>query len=131
MRLYDADDGTVELDGHDVEELSLASLRQQLGYVSQEPFLFGGTVRENVSYGVTDATDEDITTALKHAGAWEFVADLEDGLETVVGERGVKLSGDESRRQRNRTGRPTERDRNRRRPDHLRDCASVVDRPQR
>ena len=98
MRLYDAGEGTVRLDGHDVEDISLASLRQQLGYVSQEPFLFGGTVRENVAYGVSDATDEEIVTALEQAGAWEFVSDLEDGLETVVGERGVKLSGGQRQR---------------------------------
>jgi ATP-binding cassette subfamily B protein len=98
MRLYDADDGTIQLDGYDVEDISLASLRQQLGYVSQEPFLFGGTVRENVSYGAIDASEEEIRTALEHAGAWEFVTDLEDGLETVVGERGVKLSGGQRQR---------------------------------
>jgi ATP-binding cassette subfamily B protein len=98
MRLYDADEGTVRLDGHDVEGLSLASLRQQLGYVSQEPFLFGGTVRENVAYGVSDATEEETVTALKQAGAWEFVSELDDGLDTVVGERGVKLSGGQRQR---------------------------------
>jgi ATP-binding cassette subfamily B protein len=108
MRLYDADEGTIQLDGHDVEDLSLASLRRQLGYVSQEPFLFGGTVRENVSYGVTDATEEEIVAALKHAGAWEFVAELEEELETVVGERGVKLSG--GQRQRLAIGRAILRD---------------------
>ena len=98
MRLYDADEGTVRLDGYDVQELSLRSLRRHLGYVSQEPFLFGGTIRENVSYGVVETTDEEMEAALKRAGAWEFVSDFDDGLETVVGERGVKLSGGQRQR---------------------------------
>ena len=98
MRLYDADTGTVQIDGHDVQEVDVRSLRDHLGYVSQEPFLFGGTVRENVAYGVADATDDEIITALDRAGAWEFVAELEDTLETVVGERGVKLSGGQRQR---------------------------------
>ena len=98
MRLYDADEGTVRIDGHDVQEIDVRSLRQHLGYVSQEPFLFGGTVRENVSYGVPDAQDPAIITALEHAGAWEFVNELEEGLDTVVGERGVKLSGGQRQR---------------------------------
>ena len=98
MRLYDADEGTVSLDGHDVRDIDVRSLRDHLGYVSQEPFLFGGTVRQNVSYGVSDVTDEAIWRALDRAGAQEFVDDLEDGLETVVGERGVKLSGGQRQR---------------------------------
>ncbi len=98
MRLYDADEGTVRLDGHDVRDIDVRSLRDHLGYVSQEPFLFGGSIRDNVSYGVTEATDPEIKTALDRAGAWEFVTDLEDGLDTVVGERGVKLSGGQRQR---------------------------------
>lgn len=98
MRLYDADEGTVRVDGHDIQDIDVRTLRDQLGYVSQEPFLFGGSIRENVSYGVTDTTDREIRTALDQAGAWEFVTDLEDGLETVVGERGVKLSGGQRQR---------------------------------
>ncbi len=98
MRLYDADEGTVSLDGHDVQNLDVRSLRDHLGYVSQEPFLFGGTVRQNVSYGVSDVDDEAIRRALDRAGALEFVDDLDDGLETVVGERGVKLSGGQRQR---------------------------------
>ena len=98
MRLYDADTGTVRLDGHDVQDVSVRSLRSHLGYVSQEPFLFGGTIRENVSYGVTETTEPAIEAALERAGAWEFVSELENGLETVVGERGVKLSGGQRQR---------------------------------
>lgn len=98
MRLYDADSGTVRLDGHDVQDIDVRSLREHLGYVSQEPFLFGGTVRENVAYGVNDTTEAAVTEALDRAGALAFVTDLEDGLETVVGERGVKLSGGQRQR---------------------------------
>ena len=98
MRLYDADEGVVRLDGHDVQDLDVRTLRRHLGYVSQEPFLFGGTVAENVSYGVAEASEAELVTALEQAGAWEFVADLENGLDTVVGERGVKLSGGQRQR---------------------------------
>lgn len=98
MRLYDTDEGTVRLDGHDIQDITVQSLRRHLGYVSQEPFLFGGTIRENVSYGVSETSDEAIITALKQAGAWEFVETLDDQLDTVVGERGVKLSGGQRQR---------------------------------
>ena len=98
MRLYDTDAGTVRLDGHDIQDITIQSLRRHLGYVSQEPFLFGGTIRENVSYGVSETTDEAIATALRQAGAWEFVEPLDDQLDTVVGERGVKLSGGQRQR---------------------------------
>ncbi len=98
MRLYDPDEGSVSLDGHDVRDLELRSLRQHLGYVSQEPFLFGGTVRENVAYGQEDVAEEDLRDALQKAGAWAFVRDFQDGLDTVVGERGVKLSGGQRQR---------------------------------
>jgi ATP-binding cassette subfamily B protein len=98
MRLYDPQEGSVQLDGTDVRDLRLRHLRSQLGYVSQEPFLFGGTVRENVAYGAEDVSDADLRRALERAGAWEFVRDLDDGVETVVGERGVKLSGGQRQR---------------------------------
>jgi ATP-binding cassette subfamily B protein len=98
MRLYDPDEGSVRLDGHDVRELDLRSLRSHLGYVSQEPFLFGGTVRENVAYGQRDVDEADLESALGKAGALEFVQELSDGLDTVVGERGVKLSGGQRQR---------------------------------
>ncbi len=98
MRLYDADEGTVRLDGHDVRDVDLRSLRSHLGYVSQEPFLFGGTVRENVAYGQHEIDKADLEDALRKAGAWEFVQELKNGLDTVVGERGVKLSGGQRQR---------------------------------
>jgi len=98
MRLYDPDEGAVRLDGYDVRDLDLRSLRSHLGLVSQEPFLFGGTVRENVAYGQADVADAALEDALRQAGAWGFVQDLEDGLDTLVGERGVKLSGGQRQR---------------------------------
>ncbi|MDG5777715.1 ABC transporter ATP-binding protein [Haloarculaceae archaeon H-GB1-1] len=98
VRLYDADSGTVSVDGHDVRDLSLEALRRAVGYVSQEPFLFDGTVRENVAYGTFDASDDEIETAVRRAAADEFVRNLPDGYDTEVGERGVRLSGGQRQR---------------------------------
>ncbi|MCU4743942.1 ABC transporter ATP-binding protein [Natronoglomus mannanivorans] len=98
MRLYDADDGEIRVDGTDITDVTLSSLRDSIGYVSQEPFLFQGTVRENVAYGRPEVADEDVLEAIKRAGAWEFVEKLPDGIETTVGERGVKLSGGQRQR---------------------------------
>jgi len=97
LRLYDPHEGTIRLDGHDVQDVSLSSLRDHIGYVSQEPYLFHGSVAENVAYGL-EADDEDIIDALSMAGAMEFVADLPEGIHTTVGERGVKLSGGQRQR---------------------------------
>ncbi|MCU4974444.1 ABC transporter ATP-binding protein/permease [Halobacteria archaeon AArc-m2/3/4] len=98
MRLYDADDGEIRVDGTDITDVTLSSLRDSIGYVSQEPFLFQGTIRENVAYGRPEVADEDVLEAIKRAGAWEFVEKLPDGIETTVGERGVKLSGGQRQR---------------------------------
>ncbi|MFB6194580.1 MAG: ABC transporter ATP-binding protein, partial [Haloplanus sp.] len=98
LRMYDVDDGAVQIDGHDVRDVTLQSLRESVGYVSQEPYLFYGTVKENVSYGRQDASDADIEAAARVAGAHEFVTDLEEGYDTMVGERGVKLSGGQRQR---------------------------------
>jgi ATP-binding cassette subfamily B protein len=97
-RLYDADEGSVSIDGQDVRDVTLSSLRRSIGYVSQEPFLFFGTVRENIRYGSFDASDADIERAARRAQAHEFVENLPDGYDTVVGERGVKLSGGQRQR---------------------------------
>ncbi|QLG29483.1 ABC transporter ATP-binding protein [Halorarum halophilum] len=98
VRLYDAGEGTVRVDGHDVRDLSLESLRRAVGYVSQEPFLFYGTIRENIAYGTFDATDAAVEAAARRAAAHEFVENLPDGYDTVVGERGVRLSGGQRQR---------------------------------
>jgi len=93
-----ADRGTISVDGTDVRDVTVESLRGAIGYVSQDPFLFYGTVRENVAYARPEADDEAVVEAAKLAGAHEFVADLPDGYDTTVGERGVKLSGGQRQR---------------------------------
>ena len=98
LRMYDVDDGAVRVDGTDVREVTLASLRSAIGYVSQETFLFYGTVRENITYGTFDASDEEVRAAAAAAEAHEFVTNLPDGYDTMVGERGVKLSGGQRQR---------------------------------
>ena len=98
LRLYDVDSGVVRVDSHDVRDVTLRSLRQRISYVSQEPYLFYGTVRENIAYGVSDVSDEAVREAATVAGAHEFIADLKDGYDTMVGERGVKLSGGQRQR---------------------------------
>jgi ATP-binding cassette subfamily B protein len=95
--LYEPREGTIRLDGHDVEDVSLSSLRDHIGYVSQEPYLFHGTVAENVAYGL-EADEEEVVEALSMVDAMEFVADLPEGIHTTVGERGVKLSGGQRQR---------------------------------
>ena len=97
-RFYDVDAGTVELDGHDVRDLTLRSLRAAVGIVSQDTFLFSTTVAENIAYGVADATPEQIVQAARQAQAHEFICDLPDGYETRVGERGLSLSGGQRQR---------------------------------
>ncbi|SFR69879.1 ABC transporter ATP-binding protein [Halogeometricum limi] len=98
LRLYEPTSGTVRLDGHDVEDLTLSSLRDAVGYVSQDTHLFDGTIAENVRYGRFDASDEAVRRAAKAAEAHAFITDLPNGYETRVGERGVKLSGGQRQR---------------------------------
>ncbi|WP_372480138.1 ABC transporter ATP-binding protein [Halomicrobium sp. HM KBTZ05] len=98
MRMYDVDDGAVRIDGQDVRDVTIPSLRDAIGYVSQETFLFHGTVRDNIAYGSFDATDEEIREAAKAAEAHGYIQNLPDGYETMVGERGVKLSGGQRQR---------------------------------
>ncbi|MFP4591103.1 MAG: ABC transporter ATP-binding protein [Halobacteriales archaeon] len=98
LRLYDVDDGAVRVDGHDVRDVTLASLRGAIGYVGQENFLFDGTVRQNIKYGSFDADDNAVVDAARRAEAHEFIEQLTDGYETDIGERGVKLSGGQRQR---------------------------------
>ena len=98
VRLYDPEAGTVSIDGHDVRDVSIESLRRAVGYVAQEPFLFYGTVRENIAYGTFDASDEAVEAAARRAAAHEFIQNLSDGYDTLVGERGVRLSGGQRQR---------------------------------
>jgi ABC-type multidrug transport system fused ATPase/permease subunit len=97
-RFYDVDAGRVTVDATDVRAVTLASLRRQIGIVAQDPFLFSATVRENIAFGVPDATDEEVEAAARLAQAHEFVAELPDGYETVIGERGITLSGGQRQR---------------------------------
>jgi subfamily B ATP-binding cassette protein MsbA len=97
-RFWDVPNGTVMLDGIDIRCLSLVDLRGAVGLVPQEPALFSGTVRDNIAYARPDASDADVIAAARAAHAWEFIARLPDGLETRVGERGVKLSGGQRQR---------------------------------
>ncbi|MFB6101407.1 MAG: ABC transporter ATP-binding protein [Haloplanus sp.] len=98
LRIYDVDAGAIRVDGQDVRDVTLASLRDAIGYVSQEAFLFYGTVRENIVYGAFDADEGDVVAAARAAEAHEFVTNLPDGYDTMVGERGVKLSGGQRQR---------------------------------
>ena len=97
-RFYDVTGGAVRLDGNDVREVTLSSLRSQIGIVLQETRLFSGTVRDNVAFGKPDATDEEIVAAAEAAQAAEFVKELSDGYDTVIGERGIGLSGGQRQR---------------------------------
>ncbi|WP_459193828.1 ABC transporter ATP-binding protein [Halosimplex sp. J119] len=98
LRMYDVDEGAIRIDGADLREVTIPSLRQAMGYVSQETFLFYGTVEENIEYGTFDADREDIVEAAKMAEAHQFIQNLPDGYDTKVGERGVKLSGGQRQR---------------------------------
>jgi ATP-binding cassette subfamily B protein len=91
-RFYDPVEGAVRIDGHDLRTVTQHSLREQLGIVPQEGFLFSGTVRENIAFGRPSATDEDVRSAAKAVGAHEFICALPNGYETEVGERGIQLS---------------------------------------
>lgn len=97
-RFYDPVSGRVTVEGHDVREVKLASLRRQVAVVLQDTFLFNGTVRDNVIYGKPDASEDEMIAAAKAAYAHEFIMNLPQGYETEIGERGVKLSGGQKQR---------------------------------
>lgn len=97
-RLYDATSGTVSIDGHDVKQLQLFSLRDRVGMVPQESTLFTGTIGDNIRYGKLDATDEEIVAGAKAANIHDFIITLEHGYETRIGEHGIKLSGGQKQR---------------------------------
>ncbi|QYM79926.1 ABC transporter ATP-binding protein/permease [Horticoccus luteus] len=98
LRYYDVTAGRLTLDGVDVRELDLDELRQHIGYVAQEPFLFNGTIAENLRLAAPSASEEQIAAALRAAAAWDFVQRLPDGVHTRVGERGIRLSQGEKQR---------------------------------
>ena len=98
LRFYDIQDGCITLDGHDIRTLDLHDLRDAIGLVSQDVFLFHGTVEENIAYGVQDATQAAIVSAARAAEAHDFIVQLPQGYQTIVGERGQKLSGGQRQR---------------------------------
>ena len=97
-RFYDVTSGQILIDGQDVRKVTLKSLRQAIGVVQQDVYLFSGTVAENIAYGKPGATQDEIVAAAKLAGADGFIRELKDGYDTYVGERGVKLSGGQKQR---------------------------------
>ncbi|CAH2282580.1 ATP-binding cassette sub-family B member 5-like isoform X1 [Pelobates cultripes] len=98
QRLYDPLDGTVFVDGHDIRSLNVRHYRELIGVVSQEPVLFGTTIKNNIKFGRENVTDEEIEKAVKEANAYDFIMSLPDKYETLVGERGAQLSGGQKQR---------------------------------
>ena len=98
LRFFDASQGNIRLDEHDIRSLDRKSFLSQIALVPQETLLFGGTVKENILYGKLDATDQELEDAAKKANAHDFIVGLENGYETIVGEKGAKLSGGERQR---------------------------------
>jgi ATP-binding cassette subfamily B protein len=97
-RLYDVTGGAVKVDGVNIKDVSLSSLRSKIGMVTQDTFLFNATIRENLLFARSNATDEEIIEACKTANIHDYIATLPDGYDTVVGDRGIKLSGGEKQR---------------------------------
>jgi ABC-type multidrug transport system fused ATPase/permease subunit len=98
LRFYDPTAGTVRLDGHDLRELELTSLREQMAVLLQEALVFDASIRENIAYGRAGATDDDIVRAAKAADAHEFISSLPEGYATTVGQKGRRLSGGQRQR---------------------------------
>jgi subfamily B ATP-binding cassette protein MsbA len=98
LRFYDPDQGRVLIDDQDIREVTVLSLRQHVGLVTQEMILFNETIRANLQYGKLDATDDEIREAARQALAWEFIEKMPQGLDTVIGDRGFKLSGGQKQR---------------------------------
>ncbi len=98
LRFHHVNAGRITIDGMDIQQLTLSSLRGAIGLVSQDVFLFEGSIRDNIAYGRRDASAEDIEKAARQAEAWEFIQRLPQGLDTLIGERGVKLSGGQRQR---------------------------------
>ncbi|MFA5450188.1 MAG: ATP-binding cassette domain-containing protein, partial [Clostridia bacterium] len=97
-RFYSVTSGSISIDGNDIRDFTLKSLRQAVGIVQQEVYIFGGTVLENIAYGKPGATFEEIVEAAKRANIHDFIASLPDGYESSVGERGTRLSGGQKQR---------------------------------
>lgn len=98
LRFYTLSEGIIKIDGRDIAEMEISAYRRHIAIVPQEVLLFGGTIRENILYGDPEASEEEIIDAAKQANAWDFIERFPEGLETLVGERGVKLSGGQRQR---------------------------------
>ena len=98
LRYYDIDKGSVEINGVDVRSINLTELRSNIGFVAQDPFLFDGTVKDNLRLARENTTDDEIISALKGSRSWEFVNRLPNGINTAIGERGIRLSMGEKQR---------------------------------
>ena len=97
-RFYEQSSGSIQIDGIDTKDMTLSSLRKQIGIVQQDVFLFSGTIRENIAYGNLKASEAEIWQAVKRAQLEDLIYSQPDGLDTVIGERGVKLSGGQKQR---------------------------------
>ena len=97
-RFYDATDGVIKIDGRDIKSVTLKSLREHIGIVQQDVYLFAGTIYENIAYGKPNATKEEVINAAKNANAHEFIMSFPDGYDTDIGQRGIKLSGGQKQR---------------------------------
>lgn len=98
LRFYKLGSGEIRIGSHSIYDYELRSFRSNIAIVPQEVILFGGTIRENILYGRTDASDEEIIAAAKQSNSWEFISSFPEGLETIIGERGIKLSGGQRQR---------------------------------
>lgn len=97
-RFYDVTGGTIRVDGQDIRKIKLSDLRNHIGIVQQDVYLFAGTILENIRYGKPDASREEVIKAAKEANAHEFIMSFPDGYDTDIGQRGVKLSGGQKQR---------------------------------
>ncbi len=98
MRFYDVSKGTILIDGRNIEDYNITALRKNIGIVPQEVILFGGTIKENILYGKPDASEDELRMAAERSNSMEFIANFPEGLDTIVGERGIKLSGGQRQR---------------------------------
>jgi ATP-binding cassette subfamily B protein len=97
-RFYEVSGGEISIDGTDIQNIKLKSLRKNIGIVQQDVYLFAGTVMDNIRYGRLDATDEEVIAAAKYANAHDFIMELSDGYHTYIGQRGIKISGGQKQR---------------------------------
>ncbi len=98
LKFYGCTEGSISVDGKDINDYEITDFRQNMAIVPQEVLLFGGTIRENISYGKPNATEEEIIEASRKSNSWDFISQFPEGLETIVGERGIKLSGGQRQR---------------------------------